>query len=194
MYISHTLLWLEARVHLFVQREDVWEKHITVLPANTLHWALCISIQAVTNSTGCRYVSQHQREMSAKVVSSLIDPVWNQQLPQRKTKRWSQEWRTEANICVCMSASIYIYLNMCVLQILYVTGLFATIFPCSWNSLCRTRSLRPDQQGTVDLPAEDSLSQRHRSWSPCVIAPSRPEIAGRMFWMDGVTSKTIMKQ
>lgn len=35
----------------------------------------CISIQAAANNAGCRYVSQHQRETSAKVVSSFIDPV-----------------------------------------------------------------------------------------------------------------------
>lgn len=75
MYISHTILRFEARVRLFVQREEAWEKHTVVLPANTLHWAWCISIQAVANNTGCRYVSQHQRETSAKVVSSFIDPV-----------------------------------------------------------------------------------------------------------------------
>lgn len=61
------------------------------LPANTLHWAWCISIRAVTNNAGCRYVSQHQRETSAKVVSSFIDPVWNQQLPQRNTERRTKE-------------------------------------------------------------------------------------------------------
>lgn len=62
-------------MRLFVQGEETWEKHIVVLPANTLHWARRISIQAVTNNTGCRYVSEHQRETSAKVVSSFIDPV-----------------------------------------------------------------------------------------------------------------------
>lgn len=75
MYISHTVLWLEARVRLWVQREEAWEKYIVVLPANMLQRARCISIRAVTNSTGCRYVSPHLREMSAKVVSSFIDPV-----------------------------------------------------------------------------------------------------------------------
>lgn len=75
MYISHTVLWLEARVRLWVQREEAWEKYNVVLPANTLQRARCISIRAVTNSTGCRYVSPHLREMSAKVVSSFIDPV-----------------------------------------------------------------------------------------------------------------------
>lgn len=73
MYISHTILRLEARVRLFVQREEAWEKHTVVFTRQ--HAALGISIQAVTNNTGCRYVSQHQRETSAKVVSSFIDPV-----------------------------------------------------------------------------------------------------------------------
>lgn len=124
MYISHTVLWLEARVRLFVQREEAWEKRAVVLPANTLHWACCISIQAATNNTGCRYVSQHQRETSAKVVSSFIDPVWNQQLPQRKTEWKSKEWRTEASIrvclCLCICMCVYVCINRpCVKHCVY---------------------------------------------------------------------------
>lgn len=38
--------WLEARVRLFVQREEAWEKRAVVEHANTLHWARRISIQA----------------------------------------------------------------------------------------------------------------------------------------------------
>lgn len=104
MYISHTIPWLEARVRLFVQREEAWEKHTVVLPANTLHRARCISIQAATNNAGCRYVSQLQRETSAKVVSSFIDPVRNQQLPQRKTERRSKSQRLCAfvHVFVCV--------------------------------------------------------------------------------------------
>lgn len=158
------MLRLEARVRLFVQREEAWEKHIVVLPANTLHWAWCISIQAVTNNTGCRYVSQHQRETSAKVVSSFIDPVWNQQLPQRKT-----EWRTKEqepkSWNVCIHSCVYVCINhvcvhfVCILCPSSVTGLFATILPRLWNCLCGPRSLRSDKHGAVEFPAEVSLAE-----------------------------------
>lgn len=165
-YPTQSCGWRPECVCLY-QREEAWEKHAVVLPANTLHWAWCISIQAVTNNTGCRYVSQHQRETSAKVVSSFIDPVWNQQLPQRKTEWRTKEWRTKASVCVrvCVFFScVYVCINheciniVCMTYPSNATGLFATIFPCLWNCLCRTRSLRPDKQGAVELPAEVSLS------------------------------------
>lgn len=139
------------------------------LPANTLHWAWCISIRAVTNNTGCRYVSQHQRETSAKVVSSFIDPVWNRQLPQRKTEWRTKEWRSKASmcvhVCVCISPCVYVCINhvcvhvVCITCPSNVTGLFATICLWIWNCLCRTRSLQPDKQGAVEFPAEVSLSE-----------------------------------
>lgn len=58
-------------MRLFVRREEAWEKRIVVSPANTLRWARCISIQAVTNNPGCRYVSRHQRDAGAKVFRLL---------------------------------------------------------------------------------------------------------------------------